>query len=379
MPYFVRELEGLVENWLFRGKVISLYGPRQVGKTTLAKKLLAKHGAEKHYYDCEFLHIREMLASQNPAQYEQLFKGAKLLVLDEAQQVEEIGIVLKLLHDHFPDAQIIATGSSSFELANKTSEPLTGRGVEFVMYPLAVSELAQQYRADVLLQKFEQLMMYGAYPEIINADLADVPFLLQNLTSKYLYKDILELTGIKKSDALVKLLQLLALQLGSEVSYHELAVSLQISPKTVEHYLDLLEKAFVIFRLKPFSRNLRKEITKKNKVYFFDLGVRNALLSQFAPLQLRSDVGGLWENFCVIERLKQMTYRQEVKSVYFWREQGGAEIDFLEESNGQLKAYDFKWQRPARVKIPRSFAAAYPGTSFDYVDKNNCLNFLLGE
>lgn len=369
----------VIQTWLFRGKIISLYGPRQVGKTTLAKAILSENQCEKYYYDCEILHIRQLLETQNPAQYEKMFSKAKLIVLDEAQRVQNIGVILKLLHDHFPELQIIATGSSSFDLANKTNEPLTGRGLEFIMFPISVEELSKSYRYDQVLQKLNQLLVLGSYPEILHASLDDAPLLLQNLSSKYLYKDILELESIKKSDVLIKLLQLLALQIGNEVSLHEIAVNLQINPKTVANYIDLLEKSFVITRLKAFNRNLRKEISKKNKIYFIDLGIRNALLTQFNPLSLRTDSGALWENFCIIERLKHRMYHQNLAQAYFWRTHDGQEIDYLEEMNGKITAFEFKLTKPTKLKIPKAFIDAYPDTPLTCIHQNNFWEFLTGE
>jgi len=301
-----RDIEKNIKNWLFKEKIIILYGARQVGKTTLAKKLLKEYGRLEDYFDCEIGSIKQSLEKEDPAALKKILGDGRLIVLDEAQKVTNIGLILKLLSDTYPQTQIIATGSSSFDLANKVNEPLTGRALEFTLYPFSLRELKNFYKNYELDGQLENLLVYGFYPEIIKSNLADARQLLDNLTNKYLYQDILIFNRIKKSDLVVKLLQLLALQIGNEVSINEIAVNLQCSRDTVINYLDILEKSFVIFRLRAYSRNQRKEIAKKQKIYFVDLGIRNSLISRYNVLPVRDDVGVLWENFCVSERITTM-------------------------------------------------------------------------
>ncbi|HSV43221.1 MAG TPA: ATP-binding protein, partial [Candidatus Bathyarchaeia archaeon] len=307
-----RQLEDIIEKWLFRQKVITVYGARQVGKTTLVKEMLHKHGDLSGYFNCEMLNVRQALESAEPEKIKRFVGDRKIIVFDEAQQISDIGKVLKIFHDAYPDIQVIATGSSSFELANRTQEFLTGRGLEFILYPFSYGELIDAHGfASVDAQK-EFYMLYGTYPEVCLSSQEDARTLLDNLTGKYLYKDILEFENVQKPDKLLKLLKLLAYQLGNEVSIHELTTALAVNRDTVERYLDLLEKAFVIFRLKAFSKNLRKEINKKEKVYFYDVGVRNSLISRFDDIGMRDDIGGLWENICIIERKKYLQRTNKV-------------------------------------------------------------------
>jgi hypothetical protein len=371
-----RDLQKIIEKWLFKNKVITIYGPRQVGKTTLAKKLLNKYGNEQNYFNCDHINVRDSLQHLEPLSLKKIIGNAKIVVFDEAQKIENIGLILKILHDTYPELQIIATGSSSFDLANRIQEPLTGRGLEYILYPFSLHELTQIYRRIDLNNQLEQLLLFGSYPEIVQASSqTDARNLLDNLTNKYLYKDVLEFETIKHPNFIVKLLQLLAFQVGNEVSIHELANNLNISRKTVERYLDILEKAFVIFRLKAFSRNLRKEITKKEKIYFYDLGIRNSLIAQYNPLNLRQDKGALWENFCIVERLKYLEYTEHHGNKYFWRTHDQKEIDYVEDYDGILHGYEFKWDGKS-YKIPKDFLTGYPGSSVTIIDRNNYLDFL---
>lgn len=359
-----------MERWLYRGKVLLLYGARQVGKTTLSRALLAPVGAEGLYLNCEVQSVQSALAQREPSALKRFIGNKKLVVMDEAQHVSGIGEVLKLLTDTFPELQIIATGSSSFELAGRSSEPLTGRALTFELYPFSYAELAQVYRAEEMRVQLKFWLRYGLYPDIAFAPEEEARFLLDNLSSRYLYKDILEFENVKRPEILVKLLQLLALQIGQTVSYHELANNLKISSATVERYIDLLEKAFIIFRLPPFSRNLRSEIGRKNKIYFYDLGIRNSIVQQYQPVDLRQDIGLVWENFLVVERLKYLQAQGLRPNRYFWRTQQQVEIDYLEEREGQLHTFEFKWQnKPARQ--PLSFQQAYPDSPFQVVNLEN--------
>lgn len=372
---YKRHLEPIIEGWLNKGKIIIIYGPRQVGKTTLAKELLKKYGNRRDYYNCEITAVAQSLTTQDPHALKSLFGDAKCIVFDEAQRIVNIGLVLKVFHETYPEIQIIATGSSSFSLANKISEPLTGRALEFTLFPLSLAELTQKYTSIDLSGNLEQYLRYGLYPEIANSSTPDAEILLNNLTGKYLFQDILEHEQIKKSSLLTNLLQLIALQLGNEVSLNELATRLLTNRKTIERYLDLLEKAFVIIRLRSLSRNLRNEIGKKQKIYFYDLGIRNSVISRYNPLAIRDDVGGLWENFCIIERLKYLHYHQISCNRYFWRTHNQKEIDYIEEREGALAGYEFKWSKDT-CKKPQEFLVTYPNSSIQLVNKNNFSQFL---
>jgi predicted AAA+ superfamily ATPase len=375
MPNIARYQQQNIEKWLFKQKVIVVYGARQVGKTTIMKEIIKKYPGKAYYLDCDIATVRQSLQQEDPLILKRMLGDIKLLIIDEAQRVENIGIILKLLHDHCPEIQVIATGSSSFELANKTNEPLTGRSLEFILYPLSFSELTQVYNPFEIKGQLENLLIYGSYPEIATASHEDAIKLLNDLTNKYLYKDILDFEHLKKPELLTKLLQLLAFQVGNEVSRHELAVTLQTSSATIDRYINLLEKCFVIFRLTPFSRNLRKEITSKEKIYFYDLGIRNSLIAQFNPLALRSDVGALWENFCIVERMK---YRQQIEAygnIYFWRTHDQQEIDYIEDYDGILHGYEFKWRKSKYIP-PKAFLHNYTNSSITLIHNENFWDFI---
>ena len=367
-----------IEKWLFRGKAIVLYGARQVGKTTISKQILSSHNSERYYYNCEIPSVRQLLESKEPAVYEREFRNTEIIVLDEAQVIPDIGSILKIISDHLPELQVLATGSSSFELAQKTSEPLTGRALTFTLYPLSYAELGREFKPSELRVQLNSWLVYGTYPEIIQADDQEAQLLLDDLTSKYLYKDVLHFENLKRPDLLEKLLKLLAFQIGSEVSLHELANSLKVNEKTVSRYIDLLEKSFVIFSVTPFNRNLRKEITKKKKIYFYDVGVRNSIIKQYHSLNLRNDLGVLWENYLMVERRKYIEYKRLNRSVYFWRTHDGQEVDYIEEYNDQLFAYEFKWKQ-GKKKIPVAFKKAYPDAKFDWISPVNMDLFLMDQ
>ena len=362
MEYVNRDLQKRIEEWLFRQKVMVLYGARQVGKTTLVKKILSNHQCTRGYFNCELLPVKQLLERQDLSEIKRNFSNLPIVVLDEAQKIFQIGLLLKMIHDTYPDIQLIATGSSSFTLINQLSEPLTGRGIEFMLYPFSYHEISQQYRPIDLHQQISSLLVFGLYPEIFLQSQSDSVFLLNNLVSKYLYKDVFEFETIKRPEIIVRLLQSLAFQIGNEVSHHELANHVKANVKTVERYLDLLEKTFVIYRLKALSRNLRNEIGKKEKIYFYDLGIRNSLINQFNPLPLRNDIGALWENFCVIERLKLRQIQKKQGPVYFWRTHDQKEIDYVEEENGTFRGFEFKWNPEVKIKHSHLFAEKYKGT-----------------
>lgn len=370
-----RDIEKNINNWLFKGKIIILYGARQVGKTTLAKKLLKEHGRPEDYFNCEIASIKSALEKEDPAALKKFLGDGRLIVLDEAQKINNIGLILKLLVDTYPEMQIIATGSSSFDLANQVNEPLTGRALEFTLYPFSLRELKNFYKNYEFAGQLENLLVYGLYPEIVKTGLPEARELLDNLSNKYLYQDILIFDRVKKSGLVVKLLQLLALQIGNEVSINELAVNLQCSRSTVVNYLDILEKAFIIFRLRAYSRNQRKEIVKKQKIYFFDLGIRNSLISRYNGLDVRDDVGALWENFCIIERLKRIQADNLSCQKYFWRTTDQKEIDYVEEYDDRLDGYEFKWNKD-KVSAPKEFLS-YKNSRITLVNRDNYQDFLI--
>lgn len=373
-----RLLETLIEKYLFRGRVIVLYGARRVGKTTLVKHLLAKHADKRtRYLNCDLLSVRTALQVEESTALNAYLGEQDLVVLDEAQQIENIGRILKILVDEFPAMQVIATGSSSFHLLNQSAEPLTGRMYRFELYPLSLAELAGDQGYSAVDPRLELLLRFGSYPAIIDLPEAEARLALDELVSNYLYRDALAFIGLRKSTVLIKLLELLARQVGQEVSYQELGQALGIDRRTVVNYIDLLEQCFVLFRLGAFSRNLRKEISKSVKVYFYDLGVRNGLIQNFTPLALRSDIGALWENFCIVERLKLLHYRQQFANQYFWRTYDQQEIDYLEEADGRLQGYEFKWSPNAKVKEPTAFLQSYPGSQVERIDRSNYWRFLL--
>lgn len=371
-----RTIQQSIEKWLFRKKVIILYGARQVGKTTLVKEILKKYPDDSLYLNCETFSVQQSLQTNDFRRLKEIVGKAKLLVLDEAQRIENIGLAIKILHDSLPEIQIIATGSSSFELSNKINEPLTGRAIEFILYPFSFQELKYIMEDHERLTTWSRFIRFGMYPEIMTRPEDEAALLLDNLAGNYLFKDIFEFEQVKKPQFLVKLLQMLSLQLGSEVSVHELAVSLQLNRSTIDRYLDILEKAFVIFRLNSFSRNLRNEINRKFKIYFFDCGIRNSLINNFNIPELRTDTGGLWENFFIVERLKYIQNAGSRTNRYFWRTHQGREIDYIEEGGGKLIAFECKVNPLSKARIPKDFLQAYPNHEFHVVSPDNYWKFL---
>lgn len=392
---FKRSVQENIEQWLFKGKVIVLYGARQVGKTTLSKEILKKYAdADKNfvsgnysltdkessykYLNCDLIPVRKALEVQDDeALRNYIGADVKLVVIDEAQRVENIGLILKILVDTYPEIQIIATGSSSFELSNKIKEPLTGRAIQFMLYPLSIQELSTKYDSYKLDIKLESLLRFGSYPAIVDESEEAARTFLESIASNYLYKDILEFEQVKNSKALFNLLELLALQVGNEVSYQELASNLDINVATVKRYIDLLEKCFVVFTLHAFSRNKRKEITKSVKIYFYDVGIRNALIQGFNRLDMRTDIGSLWENFCIVERLKFNQANKRYINKYFWRNYEQKEIDYIEEHDGFLEGYEFKWGKEARkYRPPKAFVDNYDNATVKRIDRQNYQEFL---
>lgn len=361
---------------LFKNKVVILYGARQVGKTTLVKEILQEFGTDGRYLDCELFSVQQGLNELEAEKIKSFLGNYKLVVLDEAQNVPDIGKFLKIIIDTFPELQIIATGSSSFDLANKTAEPLTGRAFPFTLYPFALKELKQLGDQFYLNSKLENLLRFGAYPEVFFLTESDAITRLEQLVSTYLYKDILRFEGIKKSNIIKSLLQLLALQLGQEVSYQELAGKLGINRLTVQKYIDILEQAFIVFRLNALSRNKRKEISKSVKVYFYDLGIRNGLIQNYNSLNIRNDAGALWENFCVVERAKLNGLNNNFVNAYFWRSYDQKEVDYIEESGGRFAGFEFKWSKNKMV-APKYFLDNYDNSTVELITKDNFYKFLL--
>jgi len=369
-----RTLQKHIEKLLFKEKVIIIYGARQVGKTTLVREIQKKYSEKSLYLNCDEPDIRNSLVNKTSTELKNILGNNKFVVIDEAQRVENIGLTLKLIADNFPDIQIIATGSSSFELSNKISEPLTGRKYEFYLYPFSWQELSQKYSSLELNRLLENRIIFGMYPEIINKpDESEIN--LKSITKSYLYKDVLQFQEIKNSDLLYKLLQALALQIGNEVSYNGLANLLEIDKKTVSRYIRILEQAFVIFRLNPFGRNLRTELKKMRKIYFYDTGIRNALINNLNPLNLRTDTGALWENFIISERIK-FNNQQKNANIYFWRTRQKQEIDYIEEYDGNLFAYEFKWNNGKKIKAPKSWIENYKDAEFQVVTPKNFQDFV---
>jgi len=373
-----RHYERLIfEQMQLDNRVIVLYGPRQVGKTTLVRLLLENFPGKVLTINADDTDYEQVLSSRSMQQLGQLVSGYDLLFLDEAQRVPDIGINLKLLYDHLPSLKIIATGSSSFELANKIQEPLTGRAWTFQLMPIGLCELAETMNPFEMNLQLEDWLVFGAYPALFAIENRQLKAnYLQEIVRAYLFKDVLTIGNVKYPPKMRDLARLLAFQIGSEVSVNELANRLQISRETVVSYIDLLEKAFIVFRLSGYSRNLRKEIVRHDKIYFYDLGIRNAMIENFSIIAKRDDGGKLWENFLIVERIKTQTYRREGVNRYFWRTYTGAEIDYVEESGGQLQGFDFKFNLKT-VRPPQSWTDNYPEADFRTVNRDNYLDFVL--
>jgi len=370
-----RTLQDRIEKFLFKGKIIILYGARQVGKTTLVKEIIKKYPDDSLYLNCDEPDIRASLSSRTSTELKAFLGNKRIVVIDEAQQVKDISISLKLIVDNFPDVQVIATGSSSFELSDRLSEPLTGRKVEFTLYPLSLEELSSVYSQIELDRLLKTRIVNGMYPEIVlNSENTDVN--LKSLAFSYSYKDVLKFQNIKNPEILERLLQALALQIGNEVSYNELSSLIGIDKNTVSNYIRILEQAFIIFRLQPFSRNLRSELKKLRKIYFYDTGIRNALINNLNPVELRQDTGAIWENFVISERIKLLRNNGIDKNFYFWRTKQKQEIDLIEEVGGQLSAFEIKWSKD-RFKPSKVFIQTYPDARLFLISSNNYRESLL--
>jgi len=366
-----------LERFLEPGKVLVIYGPRQVGKTTLIRQYLKKAPWRARVETGEDVRLQELFAIGRIDRLLEFVTGFELLVIDEAQKVAGIGAGLKMIVDASPGLRVIATGSSSFELAGQVGEPLTGRKRTLTLYPVAQLELAKLYNRHDLRERLEESILFGGYPEVVSAaSRVEKTRILHELTSSYLLKDVLALENIRNSRTIFDLLRLIALQIGAEVSLSELGTQIGVNYKTVDRYLDVLEKSFILYRLQGMGNNPRTDLRKKNKYYFFDTGIRNALLSNLNPLELRSDTGALWENFLCIERMKRQSYREQYANFRFWRNTAQQEVDLVEERDGKLAGYEFKWgTRGARP--PKAWIGTVPDATFTVVDRENYLDFVL--
>jgi uncharacterized protein len=363
--------------FLVPGKALILYGPRRAGKTTLLKSYLDSCGLRYRLETGDDVRIRNLFGSGDLKQIVSFAEGFELVAIDEAQQIPDIGMGLKILVDHLPALRIIATGSSSFDLAGAIGEPLTGRKRTLTLFPISQMELKQKFNSYDLHQRLEEYLVYGSYPETVMADERKEKIeLLEELVGSYLLKDVLAMDRIRSSRTLLDLLKLIAFQVGSEVSLNELATQVKLDVKTVSRYLDILEKAFVIVRLGGFSRNLRNEVTSKAKYYFLDNGIRNAIIGQYNLLDSRNDIGALWENFIVAERLKKRSYTGIYGNIYFWRTYDGKEIDYVEERDGGLFGFECKWAMKKKDKPPKKWLESYPGATFELVTPDNYLDFV---
>ncbi|GMT44408.1 MAG: ATPase [bacterium] len=362
--------------YLKPNKALIILGPRQVGKTTLMEDFLSTTPVKVKKVTGDDMTVHQVLGSQSLKEISTFCEGYDMIAIDEAQKISHIGIGIKLMVDHIPGIQIIATGSSSFELAGQVGEPLTGRKTTLMLYPVAQMEMLHHLNHFELSEKLEEFLIYGSYPAVITADTVNEKTnILKELTGSYLFKDILEFERIKSPQLLLDLLRLLAFQIGSEVSINELSQNLKIDNKTVKRYIELLEKAFIIFTLRGYSNNLRKEISKKAKYYFYDTGIRNAVIANFNPLNMRNDKGQLWENFLVMERIKKQAYTPVYANNFFWRTWSGKEVDFVEERDGKLFGYEFKWTSKNN-KPPRLWLDTYPEASWKVSDRTNYLDFV---
>lgn len=380
MAYVPRRLESVLAAELFQGKALLLYGPRQSGKTTLVKHLLSQYDGDVLWLNGDNPDTKNLLTGITAATWKRIIGSRKILVVDEAQRIENIGIALKLVIDELPSVQVIATGSSSFELMSKTAEPLTGRKFEYRLLPLSYGELGGFHGFFEEKSERERRMLYGSYPDVVNHP-GDEQRRLEELAGSYLFKDIYALDGLKKSSLVEKIVSAVALQLGSEVSFNELAGLVGTDNRTVERYVDLLAKCYIVFPLKAYSGNLRNEIKKGLKIYFYDLGIRNAVINNFSPLASRADAGGMWENYLILERLKHLINRPFRPRSFFWRTRAplNQEIDYLEAADGKLRAWEIKSHPQSKAKIPPTFLRAYPEAETAVLTPENYDDFLLSE
>jgi len=365
----------VIKDNMFQGKAILILGPRQVGKTTLVKMLVNQAEKSFVWFDGDEADVRTLFTDMTSTRLQAIIGSKEIVVIDEAQRIENVGLIVKLLVDHFPHIQVLVTGSSALELSESIHEPLTGRKYQYSLFPLSFEECANHTSFIEERRLLEHRLLYGYYPDIVNNQ-GQERELLSLLTESYLYKDIFMLENIKKPPVLEKVLQALALQVSNEVKYHELANLVGADTATVERYIDLLEKMFVIIRLPSLNRNMRNEIKKGKKVYFYDTGIRNAIIKNFTSLSMRQDSGALWENFCIIERLKRNQGKHLYTNQYFWRTHTQQEIDYIEEYDGMMHGFEFKWNPKKRARVPVSFTKAYPGSKVVTITPENFDTFI---
>lgn len=376
MDFIARTLQAKIEERLAPGKAVLIYGARRVGKTILLKEIFNKIEGKKMLLIGEDMDVQNMLQNRSVHHYRQLFEGMNLLAIDEAQSIPEIGSVIKLIIDEIPHIQVIATGSSSFDLLNKIGEPLVGRASQFLLTPFSIREIAQKQNGMELRQNLENRIVYGSYPEVVGMTSNTMKEeYLRDIVNTYLLKDILAIDGLRNTAKMNRLLQLVAFQIGSEVSYEELGKQLGMHRETVEKYLDLLSKVFVVYKLGAFSRNMRKEVSKAGKWYFYDNGIRNAIIGDFKDANSRMDMGKLWENFFITEKLKDNQNHLLHCQFHFWRTYDQQEIDLIEEKNEVINAYEMKWGKKL-PKAPAGFMKTYTGADFNVVNPDNYLEFL---
>lgn len=376
MEIINRILQDRIISRIAPNKAVLIFGARRVGKTIMMRNIVNNFAGKTMMLNGEDFDTLALLENRSIANYKHIFSGIDLLAIDEAQSIPHIGSILKLIIDEIPGIRVMASGSSSFDLLNKTGEPLVGRSTQFLLTPFSQREISQTESALETRQNLEARLIYGSYPEVVMLDDFDRKTdYLRDIVGAYLLKDILAIDGIKNSAKMRDLLRLIAFQLGSEVSYDELGKQLGMSKNTVEKYLDLLEKVFVVYRLGAYSRNLRKEVSKAGKWYFYDNGIRNAIIGAFSPLAIRQDVGALWENYIIGERRKANFNNTLHKEFYFWRTYDKQEIDLIEDNSTKIAAFEFKWGKKMPA-VPRSFQETYPDAEFNVINKDNYLNFI---
>lgn len=374
--FIQRAVEATIKNRLVAGKVNLLVGARRVGKTFLLKKIVQDINEPYLWLNGDDESTHDLLAERTIANYKRITSGISLLIIDEAQMIKDIGLKMKLMIDGIPNLKIIASGSSAYALSYKVGEPLVGRAFWHKIFPIAQNELKHHENYVDTVRNLEERLIYGSYPEIFQwKTLQEKEAYIKEILNSYLFKDLLVFDEIRNSDKIRTLLKLVAFQLGKEVSYDELGKQLGMSKNTVEKYLDLLSKVFVVYKVGAYSKNLRKELSKSSRWYFYDNGIRNALIDNFKPLSLRNDVGELWENYLMVERLKKNNYEQNFKEIYFWRTYDQQEIDYIEEKSQEIEAFEFKWGN-TKAKIPVAFANAYPESKFSVITKENYLDFI---
>jgi predicted AAA+ superfamily ATPase len=370
---YQRTVEKSIKQKTGKGKAIVIAGARQVGKTTLIKKILEKE--QYLFLDADDPSIRRLLSNPNTEEIRTILGKNRIVFIDEAQRIAGIGLTLKIITDQFKNVQLFVSGSSSFDLGDKLNEPLTGRKWEYELFPISWEEFEETEGFVKSEQQMENRLLFGFYPDVLN-NKGEERIILKNLVSSYLYRDILSFSEIRKPEILDNLLLALALQTGSEVNYNELAATIGVNKITIQKYIDFLEKGYIIFRLNSFSRNLRNEIKKNRKVYFYDNGIRNMIIGNFSPLKLRTDVGALWENFLISERKKQNVYKETFARMYFWRTKQQQEIDFVEEKEGKIYGFEFKWKKGAKTRLPATFTKTYNAET-KVIDRTNFREFVI--